>query len=183
MDRSKELLLNSLNYYDHNTEKYQKIFKKFKYYTFTLSNNDLEHSIIIFYDKNKNQVFKSRFERVGLYNIAASSWTWSWSIARYTKNSIQLAKKVLVYGLDLNVEEVGFLKEELITSRFKISDTIQLEIHAAIASYLTKKPMIFKLINDPINELEHENMYKILYDVSQTSNIVYLYLLDENGLN
>ena len=183
MNKTKELVLNSLNYYDANLEKNQKLFKKIFYYSVQLTIKDLEHHTITFYNKKKEIIFKTRYEHLGFYNVRSNSWTWSWSMPRYTKNTTQLARKVLNYGLDLNIDESSFLKEELITSRFKISTDIQLDIHAAIASYLTKKPMIFKLIHDDtIDTAIGDNMYQILEYPYTTSNINFLYLLDEKGM-
>jgi len=182
MDKIKELITNSLNYYDSNNEKNSKLFDKAKHYEIIRSESDISHDIIILYDKHKTQIFKSRYEILGVYNIGAMLWTWSWSIPSYHKNEIYLARKILNYGLDIVPQESPFLKSELITSRFKITDEIQLDIHTAIASYLAKKPMIFKLIYDPsFHTDENEKLFEIMNKKHNTSTIYYLYLIDESG--
>lgn len=163
------IITDALRYYDNNIEKYNDFYNKIDNVDFKESTNDLEHNIIIFYDKNKKKIFESKYEIIGLYNDFANVWTWAWSIPSNTRNKIQIIKNVLNYGIDLNPDQV-FLKTELITSRFKISNNIQLDIHSAIASYLAKQPLIYKYIYDDKNL----NIVKTIY---------YLYLLDFDKLN
>lgn len=181
MDNSRDLVLNSLNYYDKNNMNNEKIYKKFNYYTINRSDNDLDHSTIHFFDKNKQLIFKSRYEVIGVYNVEAGFWTWGWAAPSLKKNYIQIVRKLLNYGLDLEPGEDGFfLKAELITSRFQVTNDIQLDIHVAIASYLSKKPMIYKLIRDP--ELIEQTVSSDLNPLSKKEKgkdtVYYLYLLD-----
>lgn len=184
MDKTKEIITNSLRYYDSNNERYSKIFDKTYFYSINRSGNDLSHDIIIFYDKNKNKTFKSRYEILGFYSVHAQLWTWSWSIGSFSKNLVYLTRRILNYGLDLEPKEDPFLKSELITSRFRITNEIQLDIHAAIASYISKKPMILRLISDPnLVKESSENIYELIKEESNTSFIYFLFLLDENGID
>jgi len=66
-----------------------------------------------------------------------------------------------MYGTELDSQQ-NFLKSELITSRFKINNSIQLDIHASIASYLSKKPMIFKMKQFKNKEIKN-NLINIKY--------------------
>ncbi len=68
MNKTKDLILNSLEYLDKHQEKYEKFFQKIKYYSYSYSNNDLNHNKILFYDDNKKLFFESRFEIIGIYN-------------------------------------------------------------------------------------------------------------------
>ena len=181
MNKNKDIIVNSLKYYDYNNEKYSKIIDKAFYYSIIRSNNDIVHDTIVFYDKYKNIIFKSRFEIFGFYSAVTQLWAWSWSIIKYPKNLIFLARKILNYGLDLGPDEDPFLKAELITSRFRITNDIQLDIHAAIASYISKKPFIFKVIIEPENIRENpEEIYEIIKDKTNTSIIQFLFILDDN---
>lgn len=184
MDKIKELITNSLRYYDLNNEKYSRIFDKASFYSIIRSKNDLSHDVILLYDKNKNKIFKSRYEALGFYSLNAQLWSWAWSIGSYEKNLVYISRKILNYGLDIAPKEDPFLKSELITSRFRITNDIQLDIHAAIASYISKKPIVFKLISDPNLAIENElNIYELIKEQSTTSIIYFLFLLDENGIN
>ena len=60
----------------------------------------------------------------------------------YYNNTNYISRKILNYGLDLDTNQ-NFLKTELVTSRFTVSNLLQLDIHVAIASYLTKIPNIY----------------------------------------
>jgi hypothetical protein len=79
-----------------------------------------------------------------------------------SKNSTYLSRKLLNYGLDIDNEELIQLKSELITSRFKIKNTLQLDIHLALAGYLCKNPIIYKHI---IGEKETMTYYMFLLDL------------------
>lgn len=182
MSKTKELIINSLEYYDRNSEKNRRIFQKIKYYSYERSQSDVEHNSIIFYDKNKKEIYRSRYEIIGTYYSTQKLWTWSWSVPNFDKNSVYISRKILNYGLDIPpLKEDLFMKAELITSRFKITNEVQLDIHIAIASYISKKPMIYKIVenlgkkfNEPIIPvMEEEKDYKIYY----------LFLLDDKDIN
>lgn len=184
MDKIKDLITNSLFYLDTNYEKYIKLFKRFKFHKLEINDSDLDYNKINFYDENEKQIFKTRYEVIGIYTSSANIWTWGWSVPRLKKNMIYTIRKLLNYGLDLppNQDE-QFLKAELITSRFRITNEIQLEMHAAIASYVSKKPMIFKLIINPDIIPNPESDIQPLVDhISKNDIVYYLYLLDEDGL-
>ena len=101
------------------------------------------------------------------------------------KNNTKIVRKLFNYGAELD-PDVKYLKTELITSRFRVSDQIQLDIHIGIASYLSKIPLVYQhrlyiqqkvdsdsflLIKD--NELESENYtiyFMFLLDYKNISN-------------
>jgi hypothetical protein len=166
-----DLVRDSLEYYDKNTEKYKNILNKITYVKFKESINDHEHNYIYLYDEDKKELFNSRYEYIGLYEPSPrgfgqtsepsprgfgqtsepsntqhylSIWTWGWAVPNFNKKNTTIIRKLLMYGTELDPLQ-NFLKSELITSRFKINNLIQLDIHAAIASYLSKKPIIFKM--------------------------------------
>ena len=57
MSDNTDLVVNALEYYDKNNEKYKDFFKSIKYIKFKVEENDLEHNKIIMYDKNKKEIF------------------------------------------------------------------------------------------------------------------------------
>jgi hypothetical protein len=144
MSGSINLVSDALEYLDNNTDKYEHLFKKVKYVKFVNNENELDHSKIYLYDENKAEIYQSKYEVIGLYNNMSQTWVWAWSIPRMRKNSIYISKKILNYGIDLPSNSQEFLKTELITSRFRISNEIQLDMHAGIASYLSKQPLVYK---------------------------------------
>ena len=139
-----DLVCDSLEFYDKNTEKYKKIIDKITFVKFEESINDHEHNYIYLYDEDKNELFNSRYEYIGLFEPKINIWTWAWAIPAINKKNTNIVRKLLMYGTELDPQQ-NFLKSELITSRFKINNNIQLDIHASIASYLSKKQVVFKM--------------------------------------
>ncbi len=137
------LVRDSLEYYDRNNQIYKHKFDKINFIRIEKNENDYEHNIIHFYDSDKKHLFKSRFEYIGMHEPQLQLWSWAWSLSFLKKKSTTIIRKILNYGTELE-PTAHFLKSELITSRFRIKHTIQLDIHNAIASYLSKKPVIYK---------------------------------------
>ena len=176
------ILYNALEYYDKNTEKYEEIFKKVHYISFIPIKTETAHSIIVFYDHRKRELFRSRYEIIGQYDNSIKTWTWAWAIARFFKNSTTIIRKIINYGFNLdNSSESLFLKTELITSRFKITNDIQLDIHAAISSYLSKQKIVFKYYK--YSMFGHNDLYNNIRDIPKEEEgkyiIFYLFLLDD----
>lgn len=186
----------SLKYFDENNEKYDGILKHAKYVKYIFAENDMSNNIVVFFDKNKNEIFKSRYEIIGLYNTDVNTWTWSWAIPTFKKNNTGTARKLLNYGLMLD-PSVKYLKTELITSRFRVADFVQLDIHVAIASYISKNPFVYKYgmakyslsvdgnreIADIRKSVDSEGYIFINPNVSDTIFIYYMFLLDHDKLN
>lgn len=137
------LVTTALEYYDLNSEKYNGSLKHAKYLKFIDVKSDMENNVVCFYDKDKNEIYRSRYEIIGLYNSSSNTWTWSWAIPSFRKNNTNIARKLWNYGQMLD-PDIRYLKSELSTSRFRVADIIQLDIHAGIASYISKNPFVYK---------------------------------------
>jgi hypothetical protein len=136
----------ALKFYDENNEKYESLKKKIKYFKYAmLDQKDIDGVKIVFLDEDKKELFTSRVEIIGKYYNTINTWIWGWSIPNIDKSLTTIIRKVFLYGTDIDARNSAnvMLKNELLTSRFIVSDTIQLDIHCAIASYLAKKPVIF----------------------------------------
>jgi hypothetical protein len=179
MNKTSELVMNSLESYDRNNEKYNGLFKDAKHINFVQMTNDMEHNMVYMYDKNNKEILKSRYEVIGIYNNNAKIWTWAWSMPILRKNTIYIAKSILNYGIDLD-PQFNFLKTELITSRFRISNPIQIDIHVAIASYLSKYPVVYKYMisQEEYKSLNIGKMEEIHSDLNEPSVTYYLFILD-----
>lgn len=153
----------ALEYYDSNTEKYRNFFKTVSTTEIVVAKKDMEHSVIKFYDKNNKKMFESRFEYVGFYQEFSKSWLWAWADPQLLKNNSYLSRKLLYYGLDLDpqIDDV-FLKNTLLKSDSPITDIVQLETNTAIASYLTKIPLIY---TDHRYSVGKHGVKKYTYDV------------------
>jgi len=170
-----ELIKNALEYYDKNKDKYYNKFTNVKYISTEVSEKDTEQTVKYFYDDSFKLLFKSRCEYIGIYDEKYNIWSWAWSISFFKKNETNIIRKVLTYGTELDPRS-SFLKSELILSRFKISNKIQLDIHLAIVSYLAKKAIIF-----PQNYSTKiiDNKYIDITDKESSISKLYLFLLDD----
>jgi len=162
------LIKTALTHYDNNRTKYKNFFEKIEYKKIVLANNDIDHNEVVFYDKNKKEIFKSKYEVLGVYYPFYNLWAWGWSLPTMPKNTIQLSKKLLLYGLDLDVSNVlqRHLRVELSLSRFKVVDKTQIDIHIALGSYLTKKPIVYEFNYYPIESSKSKDgiFYIVLFD-------------------
>lgn len=178
------MIKNAFEYYDKNQDKIKNKFDKVNYISLQSTNKDLEHNVMIFYDSKFKELFRSRIEKIGIYDKFSSIWSWAWSIAYFKKNETNIIRKILMYGTELDPNS-RFLKTELVTSRFKISNIIQLDMHCAIASYLSKKPNIFKynIFSSPkIIDNKYVDILNPDYTQKNDQNfelVYYNFLLDE----
>ena len=178
------LIRNSFEYYDKNQENIRNKFDKVNYISFDINKKDLEHNIIIFYDSNLKELFRSRMEKIGVYDKLSHIWTWSWAISHLNKNETNITRKILKYGVELDPMS-RFLKTELVTSRFRISNKTQLDMHCAISSYLSKKPNVYKYTIYSLLKLIDNKYIDILHpDYTKMEEITfeleyYIFLLDE----
>lgn len=110
-----------------------------------------------FIDIATNEVIlETEVEYLSAYNTKLKIWCWAWSIPVLSSIDIHLSKEMLLYALKLGPES-SYLKTILITSRGTIVDSIQLDIHVALASYILKQPYIYSY------ELEIENYNLVHY--------------------
>jgi len=168
----------ALEYYDRNGELYERIKKRITYIeTYNPPNITTYKPHFNFYDNDKKLLFSSRVEIIGIVYNDHRMWVWGWAIPNLEYEVISTIRNVLIYGttLDGSSNDIGLIKTELITSRYGLTDLIQIEIHCAIASYLAKIPFIFRIDNFNLDSGKIEKLAPY-DDISGTS--VYLYILD-----
>jgi len=183
------IIKNSLEYFDSNQPKIQKIINNIEYIEFIISNDKIDQ--IYFYNSEKIKFFESRYEILSIFIPQTNIWKWSWSLPTAGKKNTFITRKILEYAFNLNPEKDYLLKSTLINSKIKIINNIQLDIHLALSSYLSKKPFIFKFYIVPLNVNENidentkknfKNLYsykKVLNDKNIKNYIsVYLLLID-----
>lgn len=157
MENFKIFITDLLEKYDKNTETNNLMFKDVHHVQFEVNDTEIEHDKIIFFDINKKKLMEANFEIISNYYSENGIWIWAWSNPSFNKKWVNKSKNLLLYGLKLDSKNFH-LKLELINSRFIITDPIQIDIHLAIASELSKNPCIFKIIKDVHNEhTEYEN--------------------------
>jgi hypothetical protein len=142
---NEHIVSDALKYFDQCNEKYKHIVDSIKYWH-PLANEaptDTSPRICIFMDGAKKEVFRSRVEILGRYNNFL--WEWGWCLADMPNSYLKTIRTVLLYGIDIDTfthKKNIFLKSELTTSHYKITDVTQIEIHCAIAMYLAKKKLV-----------------------------------------
>mgnify|MGYP001600097536 CR=1 FL=1 len=148
------LIRKSLDYYDNKNNEYKKFIKTEKIKI------DKAKSKIILEDK----VFS--YEALGVFDNQTNVWAWSWMIPLIDNIKKQLSRKLLNYGLDIEVEdnetilEDMYLKTQFTNSRFLLDEFLQLEIHLALSSYLLKENIKFIY---PLRSYLDKNKYVITY--------------------
>jgi len=163
-----KLITSALEYLDTYSLKYKKILDKVHYIKYIDAKDESDYYRIKAYDANKKLLFESRYEILGVYESQAKIWIWGWAHPLFTHNTTQVARQLVNYGMNMAPDRNIFLKTELITSRYIISNNKQLDIHSAIGLYLSKHKCLYKcsidaddLLNWFDNELTEENIRKL----------------------
>ena len=139
-------ILSALDFFDKSKEKYLSLMSKVKFYSITKSTNDVDKNYITLYDSANLKLFSSRFELMARYEPQTNIWCWAWNLPFEYKNITSKSRELLNYGFDLDphVEDTQ-LRNILTSGRFVISDDIELDMYTALASYLTKLPLILQI--------------------------------------
>jgi hypothetical protein len=145
MDNFNIFVTDVLEKYDKNIEIYDKMFKDVYSVKYKFTESEIDHDQIIFFDKNNNKIIDANYEIAGTYYGESGVWIWPWSNPSHNKKLTVKSKNLLFYGLKLSADQNYSLKFELTNSRFLITDPIQIDIHLAIASELSKNPCIYKM--------------------------------------
>jgi hypothetical protein len=148
----KDFIHSKLDLYDKSNEKYEHLITN-KNIIF-----DPEKLVITFYDDNKktNVVYRSTFSILGMFDLNTNMWLWAWVTPNLSINECKHARDILNYGLLLepksNETMHYYIKSHLINSRLYFADDITLDIHLALAFYLSKIGKFVypytKIIND-----------------------------------
>jgi len=98
---------------------------------------------------NKIVINKKEFdyEILGIFDTQTNIWLWSWLIPSIKQENINISRYLLDYGLNLtakeNMKDIILLKTQLTNSRFILEDSIQLDIHLALCTYLLNENIKF----------------------------------------
>ena len=172
-----DIIQNALKEYDANNLKYAKYMKKVKYIQYINSDGgDIESITCIFYDKDNKKLFSSKIEIVGKYYKNYNMWVWAWSLPLLDKTVTDTIKNIFLYITDIytkkgiaNANNI-VIKQHFLTSRFLISDIIQIDIYCAISSYLSKVRLICELPGYAINQ-ESNKIENTLIDFTDKNNL------------
>ncbi len=175
-----DIIQSSLEYYDSNQPKIIDIVDKVYYIKFKNNKNITDE--IVFYDKNKKEIFKSSYEILSAYIPNQQIWKWAWSLPTILKKSSFISRKILEYALNLDHQKDYLLKSTLINSKIRIINDLQLDIYIALSANLSRKPFIFKIYLAPLSEEEDAEFYpyrQLNEDPDNSKYITfYLFILD-----
>lgn len=98
------------------------------------------------------------FEILSSYVPSKAMWIWSWHVAGTTQDNIRLAKKIMQYGINSNVD---LIKLQLTCARIHINDPIQIEILLALSGQIIRNHFIIpsSIIGQNSSTGEHELSY------------------------
>lgn len=172
------MIMQALEHYDKVNEKNTHVTSGAVYYKFSGRDKPNDHNITL-YDKDKNIILKATYDVIGAYHSNHNLWIWGWADPSMRKVTVQTSRKILMYGIDQHPHDNPALKSELITSRFHITNRLQLDIHVALASYIGKQDIIYEVRMQPgaesvdgLNKLytgdtEYVSYYISLMDISK----------------
>lgn len=135
MTTEASIVPNALEYYDGVNNNYRSIFRKIASYRHQVSTDPKIPNVMSFYDRENKILGSSAYQVLGVYSAQHRLWAWAWSIPNYPAKAINLSRKLLTYGLD---NEDANIRSELVTSRFSVTHPMNLDIHLAVAAYLTR---------------------------------------------
>ena len=160
----------AFSYYDDLRDKFNPLFNQIVDHIRHIKHNDMERNIIEYFDADKKVVFRSEYEILGVYDKTKKVWIWGWSDPLSKKNEIYISRQLLNYGFDSDTDHSLMLKTELISSRFIITNKIQVEMHIALASYLSKK-VVYRYINKDTVTKNTLVYYIFLLDIDPTKDV------------
>ena len=145
-----KIVHDSLKYYDNNNEKYSYVHNMLNSYLgFNSLHFNPSNQTMVLYDKHENILYDFKYQLIGSFDKYKKMWFWGWALPHHINAEIYLIRQLLLYGLDIDITSsynkfAIMLKYQLITSHFSIDDEIQIELYCALASYITKTPLIYK---------------------------------------
>ena len=155
-----DLIKKSLEYYDSQNDKNKKYIENTK---IIFSGEDNQISLI---DQDENILLDCNYEILGLFDNQTNVWLWAWLLPFLNSNDTIISRKLLDYALKLepqsNSYDHYYIKSQLLNSRITIEDSIELDIHLALSSYLIKD--LFSFIKPlRINLNKEQTKYNTLY--------------------
>jgi len=134
MSNISDFFKKKLENYDNNVKENMDYIKNIASY----SNINLKLNRIII---NKTEF---DYEYLGSFELKSKVWLWSWSMPSYESKDIEIARNLLMYGMEIQTDDLDengpmfFLKTLLINSRHYIKNSFSLDILLAISLSLIK---------------------------------------------
>lgn len=130
------IIRKALAYYDGIMHRYRSHMRRIDGHKYHRSRSAKMDNYLNFYDKRGELLGSSKYQSLGVYSPQNRLWVWAWSIPTNVPGEFALARSLLTYGLD---NEDANIRNELVNSRFSIRHEVSLDIHIALAAYLTQR--------------------------------------------
>lgn len=139
--------------FDNMNDKYEDMFENTTIVNKKNKSNIERNEIYVY--KDDRLIMKGKYEVLGCLDTLHKIWIWGWAIPHILKKENNVIRTLLNYGLDLENDYYEKpdpntfmdyrlnLKTQLITSRFRITNSEQIDIYLALAMYLTKQKCIY----------------------------------------
>jgi hypothetical protein len=137
-----------------------------------ISSKDIEYiettdESSLIYNK-KDKYYKSV---LGIFDNETKIWVWGWAIPKLKTFQNEIIRKLLIYGLDIDLMEKNdaifyYVKTNLINSRFKVKNNIQLDILLSMSKKILKNKCKFiqpKKIQ--LTATKEITIYYTIYDI------------------
>lgn len=167
------ILKSSLDYYDNEQPRIQKIINDIDYIRIIKGNNI--NDTYVFYNDNDNEIFRSRIEHLAIFIPQNNTWKWSWAIPFANYKNTLISRKILEYAFTLGFENESelFLKSTLVNSQITISNQYQLDIYLALSAMLSKKPFILRYYVYPFDNNDNTTQKKSKKNIQNNEEIYY----------
>lgn len=129
--------------------------------------DDYTRTTLNFRNKYTNEpVISTEVEILAIYYENMKLWNWAWYHPELHTSENFLSKEILMYSFKLD-KYLSFIKIMLSTPRYRLKDTIQIDINLAVSTSIIKEPYV----------------YPYLHKAGDHTVVYYLILLNKPELN
>jgi len=131
-------------------------------FDYNLPETDME--LVNFFIKDKNTektIISGTCNLIAVYNMDYKIWSWAWSIMHHNMNINFLAKKLLLYSLQININNTlnTITKSELLNTKLHVTSKLEINKLISLALYLTKSEWYYC---EDIKALDTNNKEQII---------------------
>jgi hypothetical protein len=150
---SKSFIKEKLDVLDNSKSKYKNLIN-IKDVEFEVDNDFTK----IIFKKNNENLYSGKCSLLGVFDVNAKLWIWSWCLPTFSYDETSEARKILNYGLMLEPNTNSlmhyYIKSHLVNSRLYFENDIFLDIHLGLSIYLSKAKFIYPKVKGVINGKE-----------------------------
>jgi len=159
-------LKSKLDFYDKSNEEYKHLIcikkEQLEYKEYENNDNMLGHEHYIVFKNTKNkEIYRGTVAKLGLFYKKSKIWVWAWANPTYAVSDTYGARNILLYGLDLNINDntiptfyIDLYQKPIFTSsRLYIKNQTMLDIIISLSLGITKAKFILPDVNENTSDL------------------------------